>query len=199
VLYDARPEGRDYDGAGLAGEGGSLFAIEKRPAIASRGMVVTNHPLGSAAGAEMLAGGGNAVDAAVAALFALTVVEPIMVGIFGAGMTHLRLADGTHTTIDNYSVAPVAACADLYRPLSDTWPDYLRAEGDANSVGVLSVGVPGTLKAWCEIVERFGSFYAATRASTWRGLANTSLVLSPRVRPIRPTSPSPTPRAMSWR
>ncbi len=137
---------------------GTPFTIEKRPAAASRGMVVTNHPLGSAAGAEMLAGGGNAVDAAVAALFALTVVEPMMVGIFGAGMTHLRLADGTHTTIDNYSVAPAAAHADLYRPLSDTWPDYLRAEGDANSVGVLSVGVPGTLKAWCEILERFGSF-----------------------------------------
>jgi hypothetical protein len=60
---------------------------EKRPATASRGMVVTNHPLGSAAGAEMLAAGGNAVDAAIAALFALTVVEPMMVGIFGAGMT----------------------------------------------------------------------------------------------------------------
>jgi len=60
---------------------------EKRPATASRGMVGTNHPLGSAAGAEMLAAGGNAVDAAIGALFALTVVEPMMAGIFGAGMS----------------------------------------------------------------------------------------------------------------
>ena len=81
---------------------------EKRPATASRGMVVSNHPLGSAAGAEMLAAGGNAVDAAIAALFALTVVEPMMVGIFGAGMTHLRLADGRHLVIDNYTTAPAA-------------------------------------------------------------------------------------------
>jgi gamma-glutamyltranspeptidase/glutathione hydrolase len=129
---------------------------EKRPATASRGMVVTNHPLGSAAGAEMLAAGGNAVDAAIGALFALTVVEPMMVGIFGAGMTHLRLADGRHLVIDNYTTAPAAARPDMYRPVSDTWPDYLRAEGDVNLFGVLSVGVPGTLKAWADAIARFG-------------------------------------------
>ena len=129
---------------------------EKRPATASRGMVVTNHPLGSAAGAEMLATGGNAVDAAIGALFALTVVEPMMVGIFGAGMTHLRLGDGRHLVIDNYTTAPAASRPEMYRPVSDTWPDYLRAEGDVNLVGLLSVGVPGTLKAWSEAVARFG-------------------------------------------
>jgi gamma-glutamyltranspeptidase/glutathione hydrolase len=42
-----------------------VIAPEKRPAVASRGMVVTNHLLGSAAGAEMLAALGNAVDAAM--------------------------------------------------------------------------------------------------------------------------------------
>ena len=129
---------------------------EKRPATASRGMIVTNHPLGSAAGAEMLAAGGNAVDAAIGALFALTVVEPMMVGVFGAGMTHLRLADGRHLVIDNYTTAPAAARRDMYRPVSDAWPDYLRAEGDVNLVGLLSVGVPGTLKAWAEAIARFG-------------------------------------------
>ena len=129
---------------------------EKRPATASRGMVVTNHPLGSSAGVEMLAAGGNAVDAAIGALFALTVVEPMMVGIFGAGMTHLRLADGRHLVIDNYTTAPAASRPEMFKPISDTWPDYLRAEGDVNLVGLLSVGVPGTLKAWAEAVARFG-------------------------------------------
>src|SRR5262245_30639921 len=136
---------------------GTTFELEKRPATASRGMVVSNHPLGSAAGAEMLAAGGNAVDAAIATLFALTVVEPMMVGIFGAGMTHLRLADGRHVAIDGYTLAPAAARADMYRPVSDTWPDYMKVEGDVNTVGPLAVGVPGTLRTWCEVLERFGT------------------------------------------
>jgi len=136
---------------------GTTFELEKRPATASRGMVVSNHPLGSAAGAEMLAAGGNAVDAAIATLFALTVVEPMMVGVFGAGMTHLRLADGRHRVIDGYTLAPAAARADLYRPVSDTWPDYMKVEGDVNTVGPLAVGVPGTLRTWCEVLERFGT------------------------------------------
>ena len=125
---------------------------------ASRGVVGTNHPLASAAGAEMLAAGGNAIDAAIASLFALTVVEPMMVGIFGAGMTHIRLANGTHVVIDNYSVAPAAARADMYRPISDEWPDYMKTEGDENSAGPMSIGVPGTLVGWCEVLERFGTF-----------------------------------------
>ncbi|HET7344160.1 MAG TPA: gamma-glutamyltransferase, partial [Methylomirabilota bacterium] len=130
---------------------------DKRPVHAARGMIVTNHPLASAAGAEMLAGGGNAVDAAVAALFALSVVEPMMVGVFGAGHAHLFLAGGRHTVLDGYTAAPAAARPDMFRPVSDAWPDYMEAAGRENSVGLRSVGVPGNLAAWCEMLARFGT------------------------------------------
>jgi gamma-glutamyltranspeptidase/glutathione hydrolase len=136
---------------------GTRFQTDKRPVTAARGMVVTNHPLASAAGAEMLAAGGNAVDAAVAALFTLSVVEPMMVGIFGAGHAQLWLDGGRHTVLDAYTTAPAAARPDMYRPLSDTWPDYLEAVGRENSVGPRAVGVPGTLTGWCEMLARFGT------------------------------------------
>ncbi|MFN4090340.1 MAG: gamma-glutamyltransferase [Alphaproteobacteria bacterium] len=135
----------------------TVFKCEKRPANGARGMVVTNHPLASAAGAEMLAAGGNAVDAAVAALFTLTVVEPMMVGIMGGGLAHIRLADGSHRILDGLPCAPGAARPDSYRPVSDTLPDYLDVEGRENTLGPRAVAAPGALPAWCEALARFGT------------------------------------------
>ncbi len=135
---------------------GSVFACEKTSATGRRGMAVTNHPLASAAAIEMLAAGGNAIDAAVAALFTLTVVEPMMVGILGGGVALIRLADGTTTTIDGLSTAPMACRPDSYTPVSDAWPDYMETEGRRNAVGPAAIAVPGTLKAWCEALARFG-------------------------------------------
>ena len=121
------------------------FDVEKRPATGTRGMVVTNHPLASAAGAEMLAAGGNAVDGAIAALFTLTVVEPMMVGILGGGMAHLRLPDGRHTVIDGLSTAPAAARADMFTPAEPANAMNFEATGRANIVGPICA--PGA-KRW---------------------------------------------------
>src|SRR5262245_45637417 len=136
---------------------GTVFTTEKRPASGSRGMVVTNHPLASAAGAEMLAFGGNAVDAAIASLFTLGVVEPMMVSPLGAGHALLRLGTNRHVVIDGFTTAPAAARPDLYRPVSDHWPHYMETEGRQNRIGARAAGVPGTLKSWCEMLERFGT------------------------------------------
>ncbi|HWX51219.1 MAG TPA: gamma-glutamyltransferase [Roseomonas sp.] len=136
---------------------GSPFTCEKRPALASRGMVVTNHPVASAAGAEMLLAGGNAIDAAIAALFTLTVVEPMMVGPLGGGVAHLRLADGRHLVLDGLSTAPAAARPNMYRTVSDTLPDYQETEGRENAVGVLAMAVPGALAGWCQALSEHGT------------------------------------------
>ena len=136
---------------------GTTFDTIKQSATGSRGMVVTNHPLGSAAGLEMLAMGGNAVDAAIASVFALSVVEPMMVGPFGGGYINLRKADGTSLCIDNYTLAPAAATPDMYRPVSDSWPDYLLTEDRESQIGYLAAGVPGNLKGWDEAHRLHGS------------------------------------------
>ena len=140
---------------------GTTFRCEKQPATGTRGMVVTNHPLASAAGAEMLAAGGNAIDAAIAAFFALTVVEPMMVGILGGGMAHIRLADGRHVVIDNQSMAPLATGPTTYTPDPDAAPGTMDAIGRKNAVGPTAVASPGNLKGWCEALARFGTFSLA--------------------------------------
>ena len=136
---------------------GTTFDLNKRGAAASRGMVASNHPLASSAGVEMLALGGNACDAAVATVFALSVVEPMMVGPFGAGFVNIHHgATGECTVIDNYSTAPSGAAPGMFEPVSDDWPDYMETVGGKNKIGHLAVGVPGNLKAWCEISGRYG-------------------------------------------
>ena len=137
------------------------FTPSNRPAIGYNGVVGSTHALGSGAGAEMLTAGGNAIDAAVATLFALSVVEPMKMGIFGAGFMNIRLSHGERFVIDNYSQAPMAATMDMYHPLSDEWPNYMRVRGDLNQTGVLASGVPGALKAWCNVQSKYGKLSLA--------------------------------------
>ena len=147
------------------------FTCEKLPATGSRGMVVTNHPLGSAAGMQMLVEGGNAVDAAVAALFALTVVEPMMVGVLGGGLAHIRLPDGRHTILDGMSTAPAAARPGMFGP------DALASR--ANQVGPLAVGVPSALLGWCTALERYGTMPLADIMAPAIRLAERGFTVTP--------------------
>lgn len=132
------------------------FICEKRPATGSLGVIVTNAPLGSAAGSEMLASGGNAIDAAVAALLTLTVVEPMMVGIAGGGISHLRLADGRHVVIDAISSASASMEPGIFEPVADAGPRYMETANRRNALGPSAVAVPGNLRGWCLMHARFG-------------------------------------------
>lgn len=155
------------------------FICEKQPATGSRGMVVTNHPLASAAGSEMLLAGGNAVDAAVAALFTLTVVEPMMVGVLGGGVAHLRLADGRHLVLDGLSTAPGRGGATMYEPLSDQIGKARLVRDRENEVGPKAVAVPGALAGWCEALARFGTLPLADVLAPAIRLAERGFIASP--------------------
>lgn len=144
----------------------SQLVVTKKTPLAPRGMVVAEHPLGAEVGAAILARGGNAVDAAVATAFAMTVVEPFMSTIAGAGTMLVHLARAGETlTVDFNACAPAAAHETMYRVLGGVaegalfaWP---RVEEDANLYGPVSVAVPGSVPGLALALERFGTMALA--------------------------------------
>ena len=164
---------------GLSGRNRATF---KREAVADRGMVTSNHPLASLAGTEMLVQGGNAIDAAVATMFALSVVEPMMTSIFGAGFLTIRLADGTQTTIDNYATVPGAASETMFNPMPGSLDNDV--EAGLNDVGYQAVATPGTLLGWASAVERFGRLSLAEVMAPAIRFARHGFRVSPYLRSI---------------
>ena len=132
-----------------------LFAtqiIARNPdAVGKNGMVVSSHELASQAGVEILKNGGNAIDAAIATGFALSVVHPAAGNIGGGGFMVIRLADGTVTTIDFREVAPSGAYRDMF--LDDSMNVI---EGKSWNTS-WAAGVPGSVAGFGMAYEKFGS------------------------------------------
>jgi len=112
-------------------------------------MVVTSHPLASDVGVDILRRGGNAVDAAVAVAFVLTVVHPVAGNIGGGGFMVIRTRDDTVRTLDFREAAPSGATRSMY---VDSAGNVLAS----SLTGPLSVGVPGTVAGLFEAHRRFG-------------------------------------------
>jgi len=140
----------------------SRYLIEKSEVASRGGVVVAQHPLAAEAGARILAAGGNAVDAAIAAAAAITVVEPSMSSLAGGGAMLIHLAGRReNVAIEFLPRVPARARPDMYRMHQDSaagglfgWP---LVEGNANIVGALSVGVPGTMAGLAMALERHGT------------------------------------------
>ncbi|WP_153730425.1 gamma-glutamyltransferase [Sporosarcina obsidiansis] len=117
------------------------------------GMVATAHPLASKVGADVLAKGGNAIDAAVAIQFALNVTEPMMSGIGGGGFLMYYDAKTNETQIVNSRErAPAGATPDMFlNEKGEPIPFQERVTGGN------SVGVPGTLKGLEEALSNWGT------------------------------------------
>lgn len=119
-----------------------------------REAVAADHPLASRAGAEMLALGGNAVDAAVATSFALSVVRPDSCGIGGGGfmVVHLQGPPATQLVIDYRERAPASASPGMFEALPD----------DASQWSGRAAAVPGTVAGLLHALEKYGTLDRAT-------------------------------------
>ncbi|MCA9064187.1 MAG: gamma-glutamyltransferase, partial [Planctomycetaceae bacterium] len=106
-------------------------------------------------GAEILRRGGNAVDAAVATSFALSVCRPASCGIGGGGfMVIWDAGTKTATSVDYRERAPAAAAPDMYAVARQRWGTPV----EPYSVrGGLAVGIPGTPAGLCWVAERYGT------------------------------------------
>jgi gamma-glutamyltranspeptidase / glutathione hydrolase len=128
-------------------------AQEKQPtAVGSGGAAASVDPLATQVAIDALKGGGNAVDAAVAAAGVLGVVEPYFCGVGGGGFMVIRTADGSVTTIDGREKAPDAMRPDSFFENGAPLPF-----NDARFSG-LSAGVPGTVSTWATALRRYGTW-----------------------------------------
>ncbi|MFN6181822.1 MAG: gamma-glutamyltransferase [Dolichospermum sp.] len=146
------------------------------PLRSKRGMVVSASPLASEAGLLMLKKGGNAVDAAVATTFAISVVEPFSAGIGGGGflLFHSQKT-GEIKALDFRERAPIKATKNM----------YLDAKGkvrpDASITGYLAVATPGTVAGMYEVHRRYGKLPWREVIKPGIALAKNGFIISDRV------------------
>ncbi len=137
---EARPAGPD-----AAAPFGPARALSSE-----RGMVVSAAPEASQAGAEVLADGGNAMDAAIAAALALAVVFPQAGNLAGGGFLVVRTPDGVVRALDFRETAPASASRDMF-----LGPDG-RPVPRASTATALAVATPGSVRGYAEAHRRLG-------------------------------------------
>ena len=148
-------------------------------------MIVSANPLASQAGLAMLQQGGNAVDAAVATTFAISVVEPYSAGIGGGGFLLLRVGKtGEVKALDFRERAPLAATAKMYLDASG------KARPQASTEGYLAVGVPGTVAGLAEVHRQYGKLPWKTVVQPAIALAKKGFVVTPKLSAAIARSPT---------
>lgn len=147
------------------------------PVLAVPGLVSAADPRAAAAGATILEQGGNATDAAIAVMLALTVVEPQSSGIGGGGFLVRGTVDGAVETLDGRETAPAAATPNWFLDAQGQPLPFIQAVKSG-----LSVGVPGNLRLAEEAHRRHGKLPWADLFAPAIALARDGFTISPRMR-----------------
>jgi len=153
--------------------------MRERPTAILRGFggaVAAGHHLAAQIGAELLAGGGNAADAACAMGFALQVLEPHMNGPAGEVPILVHVArEGRTYAISGQGVAPAAATIGRFAELG-----LELIPGD----GLLAAAVPAALDAWCLLLMQFGTKTLAEVVAPAQRLAERGYPMYPFLRSV---------------
>ena len=149
----------------LAHQSDDIRQIQQQKVVRSKnGVVTTAHPLATNAGIEILESGGNAMDAAVAAAFTLSVVEPSMSGIGGRAQILIYTVDKEVHGIDATTQAPA------YYEFDDT---------AGVEYGYQTIAVPGVVKGLTDGLKDFGSLTLEQVMEPAIGYAQNGFVLLP--------------------
>jgi gamma-glutamyltranspeptidase/glutathione hydrolase len=137
--------------AGCAGEDTAWSVASQIGSVAEgEAMVVTDHPLASAAAAVALERGGNAVDATVAGALALAVVRPEAGNLGGGGFMLVRMAGGESMMIDCRESAPGCASRDMFLD------EHGELDPRLSLASGLASGVPGSVAGLAHLHQRHG-------------------------------------------
>jgi gamma-glutamyltranspeptidase/glutathione hydrolase len=137
--------------------------------ISQQGIVATSQVLASQAGAQILAKGGSAVDAAIAANAVLGVTEPMMTGLGGdLFVMYWDAKTGKLTGLNSSGAAPKALS-----------PEFLAAKGIKTmpTDGIHSVTVPGAVAGWYRMHERYGKL-------PWKDLFQAAIAFAEQGHPV---------------
>ena len=147
----------------------TLPYASRRSPVLGRNMVATSQPLAAQAGLRMLAAGGNAVDAAVAAAMVLTVVEPTGCGIGSDAFAIVWDGSELHG-LNASGRAPAGWTAQYFAEL-----------GGIPEKGWNAVTVPGAVSAWVALSKRFGKLPFAQVAQPAIDYARHGFAVSPTI------------------
>ena len=155
----------------------TLASITLAQTTSARHMIAAANPYAAQAGLDMLARGGSAVDAAIAAQMVLNLVEPQSSGIGGGGfMLTYDARDGSVDAFDGRETAPAAATPSLFLDAGGAPLDFFEAV-----IGGRAVGVPGLLAMLEAAHERHGKLPWAILFEPAIVLAEQGFSLSPRL------------------
>jgi gamma-glutamyltranspeptidase / glutathione hydrolase len=151
------------------------WEIRKPGASSQGGIVASQSRVAAGVGAEVLAAGGTAVDAAVATALALAAVEPWNSGLGGLGVMVVHRAGAAHAEVVDFGPVAPRGLDPAAFPLTGstktelfTWP---QVEGDRNIHGPLAFAIPSSVRGYATAVERFGRL-------PWRELAMPAVALA---------------------